>query len=157
MAQFASLKGKRFIVSGGGTGGHFYPALAIMDHLQSRGAEICYIGSMRGIESEFPHDSYRCRHLLPAEGWNRTSNLSLLRSIPLLCANVYQGISIIRHFRPHAAIITGGYASIAAGCASVLTGTPLYIQEQNSFPGLTPGCLLHSQRGFSSVCRLTER
>jgi len=136
-SQYVLKRRRRIIISGGGTGGHFYPAMAISSFLKNKGFNIFYIGAQRGIE-KLKIDSFELEHiLLNAKGWNRNSFLSIFSALFLLISNIIKLFFIFRKQRPSLVICTGGYSSIAAGSAAALLGIPLYLQEQNAFPGLT--------------------
>ncbi|MDD2716918.1 MAG: UDP-N-acetylglucosamine--N-acetylmuramyl-(pentapeptide) pyrophosphoryl-undecaprenol N-acetylglucosamine transferase [Candidatus Wallbacteria bacterium] len=124
------------IISGGGTGGHFYPALAIAGFLRDSGYDVRYIGAKRGIEAEkLAKAPFPC-YFLNAFGWNRKF-LTIFKSIFFLVYNIFLSAMIIRKADPEFVIITGGYASLSSGLAAAILGRKLYIQEQNAFPGLT--------------------
>ena len=123
------------IVSGGGTGGHIYPALAIAKELAQRGAEILYMGC---------HDSLE-KQLAEAAGFpfRGVSARGLRRKSPKVIADLYcnycglrQASQIIRDWQPDIAIGCGGYATAAVLRAGQRLGIPTLIHEQNAYPGL---------------------
>ncbi len=128
------------LFSGGGTGGHLYPALAIAERLVEARPDVRphFIGAARGIESRvlpgtgFPYE------LLPVEGFARGKGLWFNRAVAgrLLVSLASVG-KLIRQWRPKVTVVTGGYAGAPAGLGSALLGVPLVLQEQNSFPGAT--------------------
>ena len=126
----------KVFVAGGGTGGHFYPAHAVSEELKKRGCQVYYFGTDRGIEAkqEFPSDR---KFLFPISGV-RGKNLikAFFSSIELLKTSI-QIAKIIKKEKPDFCICFGGYASLPLGIASVITGTPLFIHEQNSIPSYT--------------------
>lgn len=138
----------RYLVSGGGTGGHIYPALAVCEVLREidSGAEILYVGTSSGLESK----------LVPAAGVNfvcissgGVAGKSLgkaLRGMAAACTGLAQSLRIVRRFRPHVALGTGGYVSAPALIACWLWGVPVTIQEQNVFPGVTNRVLARISR-----------
>lgn len=130
---------KRVIISGGGTGGHIFPAVAIAHALQrlSPGIELLFVGANGRMEMEkVPAAGYRIIGL-DIQGINRRSLLrNLLLPLKLL-NSIRKARRIIRDFKPDVAVGVGGYASgpllIAAGNMNI----PYLIQEQNSYAGIT--------------------
>jgi UDP-N-acetylglucosamine--N-acetylmuramyl-(pentapeptide) pyrophosphoryl-undecaprenol N-acetylglucosamine transferase len=127
----------RILISGGGTGGHVYPALAVATLLQELyQAEILYLGSDDGLE----------RELVPAAGFRlatvragklrRYLSWETLKGVGRVPVGIAQAMSIVRHFRPHAAFTSGGYVAVPAGLASRLNGVPLLIHQQDVPPNL---------------------
>jgi len=134
--------GKKFIIAGGGTGGHLFPALAIGDELRSRGDHsIHYVGSYFGIEAKKLPQLDVEHTLLPIRGLQRSISLrSFGRNLLLpgrLISSKMKTRSIFNSFQPDAVIGTGGYASALPLHTAKKNGIPHYIQEQNSFPGMT--------------------
>ena len=130
---------KRYIISGGGTGGHIFPAIAIGEALQelSPGAELHFIGALGRMEMEkIPQAGYTITGL-PIRGINRTKPWKNV-SLPFALWKSYRmALATLRNFKPDAAIGVGGYASAAMGLAATKAGIPLILQEQNAFPGKT--------------------
>lgn len=131
-----------FVISGGGTGGHLYPALAIGKELQERtDVHIHYVGSKFGIEAEkFP--LLNVEHtLLPIRGLQRSISLRSLGLNSLLPGRLLfskiKTIKLFNDLNPSAVIGTGGYASALPLHTAVKKAIPFFIQEQNSFPGIT--------------------
>lgn len=129
----------RFIISGGGTGGHIYPAIAIANELKARdpATEILFVGAEGKMEMEkVPRAGYNIVGL-PVVGIKRELSLSNL-SFPLkLGRSLLKARGIVGDFRPDAAVGVGGYASGPVLLAASLRGIPTLIQEQNSYAGLT--------------------
>jgi UDP-N-acetylglucosamine--N-acetylmuramyl-(pentapeptide) pyrophosphoryl-undecaprenol N-acetylglucosamine transferase len=127
----------RILISGGGTGGHIYPALAVANELrEGYGAELLYLGDANGLETT----------IVPAAGIPfATINAGKLRRylsvrtftdlgrIPLGMAQAYQRV---KEFRPDAAFTSGGYVSVPAGMAARLHGAPLVMHQQDVPPNL---------------------
>ena len=130
----------RMIVSGGGTGGHFFPAQAIFKSLCKRGVEMKYIGSRFGIESNYFNNINEAT-LLNIRGFQRHFTLdSVLKNslFPYRFIKSYlQSRKIITDYNPHVLIGTGGYSSGLPLLAAIHKGVKTVIQEQNSFPGVT--------------------
>lgn len=129
----------RFIISGGGTGGHIYPAIAIANELKALDptTEILFVGAEGKMEMEkVPRAGYKIVGL-PVVGIKRELTLSNLTFPIKLGRSLLKARGIVRDFRPDAAVGVGGYASGPVLLAASLRGIPTLIQEQNSYAGLT--------------------
>ncbi|MEM1001860.1 MAG: undecaprenyldiphospho-muramoylpentapeptide beta-N-acetylglucosaminyltransferase [Bacteroidota bacterium] len=129
----------RFILSGGGTGGHIYPAIAIANELKRRypNAEFLFVGARDRMEMEkVPKAGYRIEGLW-ISGIQRKLSLKNLMFPFKLLSSILKSKSIIKRFQPNVAIGTGGFASGSLLHAAIQKGIPTLIQEQNSFPGIT--------------------
>jgi len=129
------------IVTGGGTGGHFFPAQAIRTALEDKGVEVKYIGSKFGVEAtRFPQDCSNTL-LLNIRGIQRHISMdSIIKNIifPFRFLKSYiQSWILLNKFKPHVVIGTGGYSSGLPLLAAIHKGIKTVIQEQNSFPGIT--------------------
>lgn len=129
----------RFLISGGGTGGHIFPAVSIANALREMhpSCEILFVGALGRMEMErVPAAGYDIVGL-PVQGFDRKN---LFRNIPILW-NLLKSMrkvrSIIKSFRPDVAIGVGGYASGAAMKVAARMGIPVLLQEQNGFAGVT--------------------
>ncbi|WP_258359332.1 undecaprenyldiphospho-muramoylpentapeptide beta-N-acetylglucosaminyltransferase [Moorella sulfitireducens (nom. illeg.)] len=129
----------RVIITGGGTGGHVYPALAIARGLQQArpGIELLYMGTARGLEADVvPRAGFPFR-TITVQGLERRR---LWKNVPAL-AKTIKGLGEawfqVRRFRPHLVVGTGGYVSGPVCLAAALQGIPVVLHEQNAYPGLT--------------------
>lgn len=128
----------RFVVTGGGTGGHIYPALAIARGLKDRfGSEVAYVGGTRGLESEIVPREGLPFHAIPLAGFSRRLAPSNLLAAWKAAAGIKKAYGLIRQIRPAAVIGTGGYVCGPVVLAAALSGIPTMIHEQNAFPGIT--------------------
>lgn len=133
------MSNRRIIISGGGTGGHIFPAIAIADMIKKKepDAEILFVGASGRMEMEkVPQAGYQIKGLSIA-GFQRGSvfkNLLLPFKIVSSLLNAYL---ILRKFSPNVAVGVGGYASGPLLRMASLVGVPTVIQEQNSFAGIT--------------------
>ncbi|MEN8224949.1 MAG: undecaprenyldiphospho-muramoylpentapeptide beta-N-acetylglucosaminyltransferase [Bacteroidota bacterium] len=130
---------KKIIISGGGTGGHIFPAVAIADGLKSRldDPEILFVGAKGRMEMEkVPNAGYNIEGLW-ISGIQRKLTLKNLSFPFKLVSSMMKARKIIKRFKPDVAIGTGGYASGPMLRAASKKGIPSLIQEQNSFPGIT--------------------
>jgi UDP-N-acetylglucosamine--N-acetylmuramyl-(pentapeptide) pyrophosphoryl-undecaprenol N-acetylglucosamine transferase len=129
----------RIIISGGGTGGHIYPAIAIANELKTLdpATEILFVGAEGKMEMEkVPRAGYRIEGL-PVVGIKRELTLDNLAFPLKLGRSLWRARKLVRDFRPDAAVGVGGYASGPTLIAASLAGIPTLIQEQNSYAGLT--------------------
>lgn len=129
----------RIIISGGGTGGHIFPALSIANSLKAHdcGIEILFVGALGRMEMDMvPKAGYKIIGL-PIAGLQRRLTLQNL-SLPFKVAySLYKAWQIIRQFKPHVVVGVGGYASAPVLRAASMAGIPTLIQEQNSYAGVT--------------------
>lgn len=129
----------RIIISGGGTGGHIFPAIAIADALKKMApdVEILFVGAEGRMEMEkVPQAGYEIIGL-DIQGLNRQSLLKNL-AVPFKLLKSMQKVRhILKTFNPHVVVGVGGYASGPMLMAANLKGIPTLIQEQNSYAGLT--------------------
>lgn len=128
----------RLIISGGGTGGHIFPALAIADEFRRRhpDAQILFVGAKGRMEMKrVPEAGYRIIGLWISGIQRRLSLSNLLLPVKLLVSYI-TARRIIKNFRPHAVVGTGGYASGPILLAATRMRIPALIQEQNSYAGL---------------------
>lgn len=129
----------RVIISGGGTGGHIFPAVAIADEIRSRypNVKILFVGAAGRMEMEkVPQAGYEIIGL-PIAGIQRKLTLSNLMVPFKLIKSIWKANKILNEFKPQAVIGVGGYASAAVLYAASGKGIPCLIQEQNSYAGLT--------------------
>jgi UDP-N-acetylglucosamine--N-acetylmuramyl-(pentapeptide) pyrophosphoryl-undecaprenol N-acetylglucosamine transferase len=133
------MKQYKFILSGGGTGGHIYPAIAIANELKTRfpDAEFLFVGAQDKMEMQkVPQAGYKIKGLW-ISGIQR--RLTLDNSLfPLkLMSSLLKSRTIIKEFKPDVVIGTGGFASGPLLQVAAMAGIPTVIQEQNSYPGIT--------------------
>mgnify|MGYP001202823659 FL=1 len=135
----SNKKKYKFIISGGGTGGHIYPALSIADSLKNKfiNSELLFVGSKNRMEMKIiPDRGYKIRGL-NISGFNRKVSISNLLLPFKLIISLFQSLIILIKFRPNLVIGTGGFASGPILFVSSLINIPTFIQEQNSYPGIT--------------------
>jgi len=143
----------RFVIAGGGTGGHLFPGMAIAEAFLERemGNEVLFIGTERGIEAKilaggrFPLRTIQAR---PIKGRSLLGKFKAIWSIPMAITEAY---SILKDFQPQLVLGVGGYASGPTLMAASLLGMKRAIHEQNVIPGMTNRILKwFSQRIFVS-------
>jgi len=133
------MQQKRIIISGGGTGGHIFPALAIAGELKNRfpGADILFVGAKGKMEMEkVPAAGYKIIGL-PVMGLPRKPGLKMFKFLAMLFKSNREARRIIREFQPHIAVGVGGFASGPLLQAATRKNIPTLIQEQNSYAGIT--------------------
>jgi UDP-N-acetylglucosamine--N-acetylmuramyl-(pentapeptide) pyrophosphoryl-undecaprenol N-acetylglucosamine transferase len=133
------VKPLKIILSGGGTGGHIFPAVAIANELKKivPHADILFVGALGKMEMEkVPAAGYKIIGV-PIAGLQRRFTLSNLKLPFLIIKSLLQTRKIIKEFQPNVVVGTGGYASGPVLKAATSKGVPTLIQEQNSFAGIT--------------------
>ena len=132
-------KNIKIIITGGGTGGHVFPAISIADKLKELkpDAQILFIGSDNRLETTaVPKAGYDFKGL-PVRGLQRKINLQFFDTVFRLMKSIGMAKKIIRNFKPDVVVGVGGYASAPVMYVANKKGIPTVIQEQNSFPGIT--------------------
>lgn len=133
------MKQYRIIISGGGTGGHIFPAISIANTFRSRfpDAEILFVGAEDRMEMEkVPAAGYRIVGL-PVSGFDRAHLLNNIKVVRRLIKSLGLAKKTIREFKPDIAVGVGGYASGPTLWMAASQGIPTLIQEQNSYAGVT--------------------
>lgn len=129
----------RIIISGGGTGGHIFPAVSIANAIkeQHQDAEILFVGAEGRMEMQrVPAAGYKIIGL-PVAGFDRKHLLKNISVLIKLMRSQMKARKIIKEFKPHAAVGVGGYASGPTLKMAGMMGIPTLIQEQNSYAGVT--------------------
>lgn len=141
----------KFILSGGGTGGHIYPAIAIANELQSRfpDAEILFVGAKDKMEMQkVPQAGYKIEGLWIA-GLQRKLTIQNAMFPFKLLSSLWKARQILKRFKPDVVIGTGGFASGPLLKMANSMNIPTVIQEQNSYPGITNKLL---SKKANSIC-----
>lgn len=129
----------KYLISGGGTGGHIFPAVSIANALREAdpSCEILFVGALGRMEMErVPQAGYSIIGL-PVKGFDRSRPWRNIRVVIDLIRSMIQARQIVRNFRPDVGIGVGGYASGAAMKVAAKMGVPILLQEQNGFAGVT--------------------
>lgn len=129
----------RLLLAGGGTGGHLFPAVALAQRLleQDPESQVQFVGTARGIEAGVLPELGLPLQLIDIRGFVNQGLIGKLRMIPCLIRSVWQGMCILRKFKPDVVLGVGGYASAPMLVAAKLKRIPTVIHEQNAWPGLT--------------------
>ncbi len=141
----------KVIISGGGTGGHIYPAVAIANELKRRrpDADILFVGALGKMEMEkIPREGYPIVGL-PIAGFHRANLLANLSFPWKLIRSMWKGYRVVRSFRPDVAVGVGGFASGPTLRIAGFLGVKTLLQEQNSYAGVTNKLLA---RKASAIC-----
>lgn len=129
----------RVLITGGGTGGHVYPALALAEELVRRGLRrdrIGFVGARRGLEATAVPDAGYPIHLLPGRGLQRALTLANLGALWGSVVAFFRALRIVGQERPAVVVGVGGYASLPCVVAARVRRIPVVVHEQNAAPGL---------------------
>lgn len=127
----------RVLLSGGGTGGHINPALAIADIIKSKypDSEIAFVGTPYGMENKLiPREGYKLYHV-NVKGISRSLSLSNIKALSLALSSPREAKKIIKEFRPDIVIGTGGYVCWPILVAAAKMNIPCAVHEANAIPG----------------------
>lgn len=134
----------KVLLTGGGTGGHIFPALSLWRHLAARiqGAEFLYVGTERGLESRLVPEAGLPFVAVHAAGLRRELSLDAVRTFAATYRGYRESLRIVRAFRPDVAVGTGGFVALPVMYAASKLGVPSVIWEGNARPGLTNQLLM---------------
>ncbi len=124
-----------FLFSGGGTGGHVFPALAVARILQAEGHHLLFVGRREAIEERLVSEAGFDMAYIRSSGLNRVGWKAQLRSASLLPGSIASAWSILRKFRPHAVFSLGGFVAGPVMIAARAAHIPFVIMEPNAVPG----------------------
>ena len=128
----------RVLMTGGGTGGHVNPALAIANTIKQNDptAQIAYVGTKRGIESKLVPAAGYPLYFVEIQGMRRSLSLSNLKTLYLTLTSPGKAKKIIKEFKPDLVVGTGGYVSWPVVKAASQMGIPCALHESNAVPGV---------------------
>ena len=129
----------KVLLSGGGTGGHVYPAIAIANKIKEENpdCEILFVGTEKGIESEIvPKYGYELK-TVTVQGFRRKIDFENVKRVFKLCKGLEQSRRIVKKYKPDIVIGTGGYVSGPVLFNAAMNKRVTIVHEQNSFPGVT--------------------
>lgn len=155
-----TLKDKHILMMAGGTGGHVFPALAVANALIAEGAQVTWLGTRRGLESNVvPKNSINIEYI-SVEGLRGKSKASLVLAPFKMLRALWQALRVVGKVKPNAVVGFGGFVAGPGGIIARLLRKPLIIHEQNSVAGLTNKWLAkttpHVLTGFPNVTDLPE-
>lgn len=135
----------RLLVSGGGTGGHIYPALALIEAIkqQQPDTEVLYVGTKKGLESKIVPNAGIPFKTIEIQGFKRSLSFENFKTVYLFLKSVEDSKKIIREFNPDVVIGTGGYVCGSVVYAASRLKVKTIIHEQNSVAGVTNKFLSH--------------
>lgn len=126
---------RRWVIAGGGTGGHVTPALALGEALRRRGDEVLFVGSARGLESKLVPAAGFELETLPSEQFMGRSLFGRIRGVFSILRSAWTARGLLRRFQADAVLSVGGYAAMPAALAARSRGLPLFLVEPNAIPG----------------------
>ncbi|MGX7352726.1 undecaprenyldiphospho-muramoylpentapeptide beta-N-acetylglucosaminyltransferase [Enterococcus canis] len=129
----------RILMTGGGTGGHIYPALSFIKHMKiiQPDTEFLYVGTERGLESKIVPQAGVPFKTIKIQGFKRSLSPENFRTVYLFLNSISRAKAIIKEFKPDVVIGTGGYVSGSVVYAAAKLKVPTIVHEQNSVPGIT--------------------
>ncbi|MGE5632999.1 MAG: undecaprenyldiphospho-muramoylpentapeptide beta-N-acetylglucosaminyltransferase [Caulobacteraceae bacterium] len=130
---------KKVILSGGGTGGHIYPAVSIAKEIKKRykDVDILFIGTEKGLENSIvPKEGFNLKNI-KVRGFERRLSFANVIAVKESVVSLFSVAKVIRSFKPDIVIGTGGYVCGSVLLAAALLNIPTLIHEQNAFPGVT--------------------
>jgi len=126
----------KVVIAGGGTGGHIFPALAVAGELSSKGAELVFVGTKTGLESELvPKKGWKIEYI-SAPRWKGQSPIKRLKALVQIPMAILRASKLLNSIKPDVVVGVGGYASFPVLMAASLKKMPTLLMEQNSIPGL---------------------
>lgn len=129
----------KVLVSGGGTGGHIYPAVSLVKYIKKKhpDAEFLFVGTKKGLESKIVPDQGIPFETIEIQGFRRSLSLSNFKTVYLFLSSIKKAKQIIKKFQPDIVIGTGGYVCGSVVYAAHKLKIPTIIHEQNSVAGVT--------------------
>jgi UDP-N-acetylglucosamine--N-acetylmuramyl-(pentapeptide) pyrophosphoryl-undecaprenol N-acetylglucosamine transferase len=124
------------LITGGGTGGHTYPAIAVAQELRARGHDVRFVGGTRGIEGRVVPEAGFEIDLLPGRGLQRRLTPRNVLALWDAFVAFLRAVAIVRRYRPRVVAGFGGYASLPCVLAARLLRVPVVVHEQDAAPGL---------------------
>ena len=131
------MNNKRIIIAAGGTGGHIIPALSIAKELQKFGVQILFVGNKNSMEQKLAEKHNIDFAEINVQKFYRKITFAHFKFPFKLVKSIIDSKKIIRNFKPDAFLGTGGFVSGPVGYAAHLKKIPIFLQEQNSYPGAT--------------------
>ncbi|WP_455365669.1 undecaprenyldiphospho-muramoylpentapeptide beta-N-acetylglucosaminyltransferase [Kaarinaea lacus] len=125
------------LIMAGGTGGHVFPALAVADELRSRGVDVSWLGTRRGLEADVIPKSGIPISYINVSGLRGNGLLGWIIAPFKLLYALWQGLSVMKTLKPRAVLGMGGFVTGPGGVAAWLSRKPLLVHEQNGISGMT--------------------
>lgn len=124
-----------FVLTGGGTGGHVFPALAVASVLRERGHEVLFVGTREGIEARLVGDAGYRMEYIRSSGLNRVGLRQQVQTAMQLPGSIAGASAVLRHCRAQAVFSMGGYVAGPVMLGALLRRIPLIVMEPNAIPG----------------------
>jgi UDP-N-acetylglucosamine--N-acetylmuramyl-(pentapeptide) pyrophosphoryl-undecaprenol N-acetylglucosamine transferase len=150
-----SPEGLHFLLAGGGSGGHVFPALAVASAAQRRGGRVSFVGSPHGFEAQLVPERGIPFHALPARPVLGRGLVGKAQAALTLMTSTWRAHGLSRRLAPDAVLGTGGYASAAPVLGARLAGAPVVLLEPNAAPGAANEALSRFARGACIAFRET--
>ncbi len=144
---------KRLLVAGGGTGGHVYPLLAVLEALPpDRQVEVCYLGRGDSIEERLARSKGLEFYAIPAGGVRSMGLRRAVANLVRLAVGFGRALGQVRRFQPDVALVTGGYVSVPAALAAWLNRRPVVVCLPDMEPGLAVRALSRLAAAVTVTC-----
>lgn len=127
----------KIFIAGGGTGGHIFPSLCIAQELKKENWQVMFLGTKRGMEEKLVKEAGFPILFIRARGWNRKGGLSFFSMLGDNLVGFFQTAFYFLRYRPRALLGMGSYLSLLSAVWAKILGIPIYLQEQNIYPGLS--------------------
>jgi len=131
------MENKKIIIAAGGTGGHIIPAISIAEELKEKGVQILFVGNKNSMEQKLTMKHNIDFVEINVQKFYRKFTFAHFKFPFKLIKSIIDSKKIIRKFKPDAFLGTGGFVSGPVGYAAHLLKVPIFLQEQNSYPGAT--------------------
>lgn len=129
------MTSRTLVVTGGGTGGHIYPALAVADEMRGRGWVVKYVGTRMGLESRLAEDAGFPFAAISAKPFRRSGDFQNVKAVYSHIEGVVDACGFLSAEKPDVVFGTGGYASVPVCVAAGIMRIPVVLHEQNVVPG----------------------
>jgi len=124
-------------IAGGGTGGHIFPSLCIAQEMKKENLQVVFLGTKRGMEEKLVKEAGFSLLFIRARGWDRKWGLSFLSMLGDNLVGFFQTGFYFLRYRPQALLGMGSYLSLLSALWARILGVPIYLHEQNIYPGLS--------------------
>lgn len=126
------------LIAAGGTGGHIFPSLAIVEELRELNPEgkVFFVGGTRKLEKVLLESKKLPFFAIRARGWNRSLNINLLKAFVTNSIGIWQALAVILKTHPDALLCMGSYPSLLTAFWARVLGIPIFVHEQNALPGM---------------------
>jgi len=127
----------KIFIAGGGTGGHIFPSLCIAQEIKKENWQVIFLGTKRGMEEKLVKEAGFPLLFIRARGWDRKWGLSFFSMLGDNLVGFFQTAFNFLHYHPRALLGMGSYLSLLSAVWAKILGIPIYLHEQNIYPGLS--------------------